>query len=280
MGSHPAGCVDADVRPGSRPPGKAALALRRSPRGRAGSGRPAPHPRGLLHEPVLLPGRPDAEGLGRAAFSPASSRRRGPRPTRGAAGPPGALPPPGALWAAAGLVADAVAAAARLKGAAGGAQGVPTRDRAAAAMGKGSGPRADAGPPSWAGGRGRPRRTGGGGRRGRRLGTRAWGWAWGWAGAVRDARAQGVAMVTRGRPSFPPPGSGSGPDGRGLGVRRLPGSEDRAGRGAGPGSGEQSGTGDDFSGLGMAEGRRASGFGLGARRPGRERGRDVAQDPG
>lgn len=57
----------------------------------------------------------------------------------------GILPPPGALWAAAGLVADAVAATELQKGPAGGAPRVSARDRAAA-MGKGSGPRADAGP--------------------------------------------------------------------------------------------------------------------------------------
>ncbi|VCW68818.1 unnamed protein product, partial [Gulo gulo] len=60
-----------------------------------------------------------------------------PRPPAPLAAPgdlPGVLRPPGALWAAAGLLVDAVAAAARLKGAVGGAHGVPARDRSADAM--------------------------------------------------------------------------------------------------------------------------------------------------
>ncbi|XP_019587303.2 RUN and FYVE domain-containing protein 2 isoform X7 [Rhinolophus sinicus] len=76
----------------------------------------------------------DSEKLSEGGFV---SRLQAPRPPAPLAAPrdcPGVLPPPGALWAAAGLVADAVVAAARLKGAAGGAQGVSARDRAAAAM--------------------------------------------------------------------------------------------------------------------------------------------------
>ncbi|XP_038390046.1 RUN and FYVE domain-containing protein 2 isoform X8 [Canis lupus familiaris] len=55
-------------------------------------------------------------------------------------------------------------------------------------------------------------------------------------------------MATRGRPRFPQVSARVlRPNGRGLEVRRLPRGEDRAGRGAAPGSVEQSGTGDDFS---------------------------------
>ncbi|XP_038345835.1 RUN and FYVE domain-containing protein 2 isoform X8 [Canis lupus familiaris] len=55
-------------------------------------------------------------------------------------------------------------------------------------------------------------------------------------------------MATRGRPRFPQVSAPVlRPNGRGLEVRRLPRGEDRAGRGAAPGSVEQSGTGDDFS---------------------------------
>lgn len=92
--------------------------------------------------------------------------------------------------------------------------------------------------------------------------------------------APGVAMATRGCPSFSPASARlQVPNGRGLVLRRLPGSEDRAGRGVSPGFGEQSGTGDDFPGSGVAEGS-DSGFGLGVRRGGRERGSEAAQDPG
>lgn len=64
-----------------------------------------------------------------------------------------------------GLVANALAAAERLKGAAGGAQGVSARDRATAAvatMGKRSRPRADVGPSVLGQDRGWAGRTGGG----------------------------------------------------------------------------------------------------------------------
>ncbi|XP_074195618.1 RUN and FYVE domain-containing protein 2 isoform X8 [Rhinolophus sinicus] len=103
----------------------------------------------------------DSEKLSEGGFV---SRLQAPRPPAPLAAPrdcPGVLPPPGALWAAAGLVADAVVAAARLKGAAGGAQGVSARDRAAAAMGKGSGPRWTLGPASCAEGRGWTKRAAG-----------------------------------------------------------------------------------------------------------------------
>uniref|UniRef100_A0A4W2ECE9 RUN and FYVE domain containing 2 n=2 Tax=Bos TaxID=9903 RepID=A0A4W2ECE9_BOBOX len=83
--------------------------------------------RGLPHAPSSGPaGRGEAQ-RGRISPRPAAGSRV-PRPTRAPQNHLGVLPPPGALWAAAGLVADAVAAAARPKGAAGGAQGVPARD--------------------------------------------------------------------------------------------------------------------------------------------------------
>ncbi|XP_070637911.1 RUN and FYVE domain-containing protein 2 isoform X6 [Bos indicus] len=83
--------------------------------------------RGLPHAPSSRPaGRGEAQ-RGRISPRPAAGSRV-PRPTRAPQNHLGVLPPPGALWAAAGLVADAVAAAARPKGAAGGAQGVPARD--------------------------------------------------------------------------------------------------------------------------------------------------------
>lgn len=122
----------------------------------------------------------DSLSLAKAGLSPSGCRLRAPRPTRGAGYCPGVLPPPGALWAAAGLVADAVVAAARLEGAAGVAQGVSARDRAAAAMGKGSGPRGTLVPASWAGGRGCTKRGAAAGAGhpglplGIRAGTRAW----------------------------------------------------------------------------------------------------------
>lgn len=112
------------------------------------------------------------------------------------------------------------------------------------------------------------------------VGTGAGTWAWCWAGAAGCSGAPGVAMATRGYPVFPPaPARVWGPNGRGLVVRRLTGSEGRAGEGAAPRSREQSGTDDDFSGLGVAEGG-VSGWGLGSRRRGRERGNDAAQDFG
>lgn len=113
----------------------------------------------FLHFPIPLDSDKPSEG----GFL---SRLQAPRPPAPLAAPrdcPGVLPPPGALWAAAGLVADAVVATARLKGAAGGAQGVSARDRAAAAMGKGSGPRWTLGAASWAEGRGWTKRAAGGG---------------------------------------------------------------------------------------------------------------------
>ncbi|XP_070220762.1 RUN and FYVE domain-containing protein 2 isoform X6 [Bos mutus] len=83
--------------------------------------------RGLPHAPSSGPaGRGEAQ-RGRISPRPAAGSRV-PRPTRAPQNHLDVLPPPGALWAAAGLVADAVAAAARPKGAAGGAQGVPARD--------------------------------------------------------------------------------------------------------------------------------------------------------
>lgn len=93
----------------------------------------------------LFPVRLDSGKRSKAGFSPAGSRLLAPAPVAAPRDRPGVLPPRGALWAAAGLVAGAVAAAARLKGAAGGAQGLSARD-GAAAMGKGHGPTADAGP--------------------------------------------------------------------------------------------------------------------------------------
>lgn len=96
----------------------------------------------LLLLPVGLDARRPGEG---GIVSCGLKALRSPAPLSAPGDLPGVLRPPGALWAAAGLLVDAVAAAARLKGAVGGAHGVPARDRAADAMGKGSGPRADAG---------------------------------------------------------------------------------------------------------------------------------------
>lgn len=120
--------------------------LRRSPQMRDQSPPSGATTRGLPHAPSSGPaGRGEAQ-RGRISPRPAAGSRV-PRPTRAPQNHLDVLPPPGALWAAAGLVADAVAAAARPKGAAGRAQGVPARDCiATAAMGKGSGPRVDARP--------------------------------------------------------------------------------------------------------------------------------------
>lgn len=95
---------------------------------------------------LLLPVRLDARRPGEGGLVSCGLQAGWPPAPLAAPGDlPGVLRPPGALWAAAGLLVDAVAAAARLKGAVGGAHGVPARDRATDAMGKGSGPRADAG---------------------------------------------------------------------------------------------------------------------------------------
>lgn len=179
----------------SHPFGNAALALRRGPQGeRPGSAPlllnatsssmrgPPLNARSSSQREVLLnarssstrgppyapfpspsaPARSEVAQRGWISPLPASGSAA-PRPTRAPRDRPAVLPPPGALWAAAGLVADAVAAAARLKGAAGGAQGVPARDRvaAAAAMGKRGRPRADARPSVLGRGLGRARRIGG-----------------------------------------------------------------------------------------------------------------------
>ena len=168
----------------SHPLGNAALAFRRGPQGETWVRLPAPQRKVLLnarssstrgppHTPFLslsAPAGPEVAQRGRVSPLPAAGSAA-PRPTRAPRDRPAVLPPPGALWAAAGLVADAVAAAARMKGAAGWAQGVPARDRAAAAaaaaaasaaaMGKGSRPRADARPSVLGRGLGQARRTGG-----------------------------------------------------------------------------------------------------------------------
>ncbi|XP_067566872.1 RUN and FYVE domain-containing protein 2 isoform X5 [Pseudorca crassidens] len=137
----------------SHPLGNAALALRRGPQGERPRSAPlllnarsssTPGPPlnarssstpGPPHAPFPSPSAPaGSEVAQRGWISPLpASGSAAPRPTRAPRDRPAVLPPPGALWAAAGLVADAVAAAARLKGAAGGAQGVPARDRVAAA---------------------------------------------------------------------------------------------------------------------------------------------------
>lgn len=88
---------------------------------------------------LLLPVGLDARRPGEGGLVPCGLQAPWPRAPLAAPGDlPGVLRPPGALWAAAGLLVDAVAAAARLKGAVGGAHGVPARDRATDAMGKGS----------------------------------------------------------------------------------------------------------------------------------------------
>lgn len=88
---------------------------------------------------LLLPVGLDARRPGEGGLVPCGLQAPWLRAPLAAPGDlPGVLRPPGALWAAAGLLVDAVAAAARLKGAVGGAHGVPARDRATDAMGKGS----------------------------------------------------------------------------------------------------------------------------------------------
>lgn len=179
---------------GSLSLGIAAFALLRSPEG----ARPVVCPGSLLRLLTLegsftilfflLPVPLDSEKRSEGGFL--SPRLQAPGPPAPLAAPrrcPGVLPPPGALWAAAGLVADAVVAAARLEGAAGGAQGVSARDRAAAAMGKGSRPRRTLGPASWAEGRGWTKSAGSGGHPGLSVGMTAGIRAWGWAGAAGDS---------------------------------------------------------------------------------------------
>ncbi|XP_012904063.1 RUN and FYVE domain-containing protein 2 isoform X10 [Mustela putorius furo] len=84
---------------------------------------------------LLLPVRLDARRPGEGGLVSCGLQAGWPPAPLAAPGDlPGVLRPPGALWAAAGLLVDAVAAAARLKGAVGGAHGVPARDRATDAM--------------------------------------------------------------------------------------------------------------------------------------------------
>lgn len=127
-------------------PGALAKPRLRGPRSAQGPARLLSRAVSLTPLFLLLPVRLDARrpGEGRSVSCRLQAPRT-PAPLAASRDRPDVLPPPGALWAAAGLLADALAAAARLRGTAGGAQGVPARDRAAAAMGKGSGPRADPG---------------------------------------------------------------------------------------------------------------------------------------